>query len=90
MSTLYKSEHLTNFVCLYYGQPKTKNVLKQLDGIRCIYNKYIGAECMLERNEYMIKKSSLLIALFNGEHGGTEKTISIAKQAGLKIITIEP
>ena len=67
-----------------------KELLKQLDGIRCIYNKYIGVECMLERNEYMIKKSSLLIALFNGEHGGTEKTLSFAKQQGLDIIIIRP
>ena len=67
-----------------------KELLKQLDGIRCIYNKYIGAECMLERNSYMIKNSTLLIALFNGQSGGTEKTILLAKERGLKIIIIKP
>ena len=65
-------------------------LLRQLDGIRCVYNHYIGPECMLERDEYMIKKSSLLIALFNGKKGGTMKTISYAKRQGIKIIVIEP
>lgn len=67
-----------------------KILLKKLDGIRCVYNKYIGAECMLERNAYMVKKSTLLIALYDGKTGGTEKTISLAKEQGLKIIIIEP
>ena len=67
-----------------------KELLKKLDGIRCVFNKYIGAECMLERNAYMIKKSSLLIALFDGKQGGAENTISLAKEQGLKIILIKP
>ena len=37
-----------------------RNVLSQLDGVRCIYNDYIGAECMIERNRYMVNKSSKL------------------------------
>lgn len=67
-----------------------RNLLQQLDGVRCIYDEYIGAECMLERNRYMVNNSSLMIALFDGKAGGTESTIDYAKQQGLEIVIIYP
>lgn len=70
-------------------QERYRKLLKQLDGIRCIYDEYIGAECMLERNRYMIKNSSLLIALYNGLPGGTKSTIDYAREQGLEIVIIK-
>ena len=67
-----------------------RNLLSRLDGIRCIYDEYIGAECMLERNKYMVNNSSLMIALFNGKPGGTKAAIDYARQQGLEVVTIEP
>lgn len=67
-----------------------KEILKNLDRIRCIYDEYIGPECMLERNRYMVNNSSLLIALFNGKPGGTMATINYARTQNLKIIIINP
>lgn len=67
-----------------------QRLVKKLDGVRCIYDNYIGPECMLERNQYMVNKSSLLIALFNGLPGGTKSTIDFAKKQGLEIVIIEP
>lgn len=67
-----------------------RNLLSKLDGIRCVYDKYIGAECMLERNRYMVNNSSLMIALFNGQSGGTKSTIEYAKKQGLEIVIIKP
>lgn len=67
-----------------------RELLKKLDGVRCIYNEYIGAECMLERNRYMVNNSSLMIALFNGNAGGTKSTIEYAKQQGLEMVIIQP
>ncbi len=61
-----------------------------MDGIRCIYDEYIGAECMLERNRYMVNNSSLVIALFNGLSGGTKSSIDYAKKQGVEIIIIKP
>ena len=66
------------------------NLLNQLDDIRCIYEEYNGAECMLERNNYMVNNSSKMIALFNGLPGGTKKTIEYAQEQGLKIVIIKP
>lgn len=65
-------------------------LLKQLDGIRCIYDNYIGAECMLERNRFMVDNSSLMIALFNGLLGGTKSTLDYAFSKGLEVIKIKP
>lgn len=65
-------------------------IMKQLDGVRCIYDTYIGKECMHERNRYMINNSSLVIALFNGKPGGTKQTLEYAKSQGLKIEIITP
>ena len=62
-----------------------KNILSKLDGVRCIYDDYIGPKCMLERNQYMINNSSLVIALFNGKNGGTKNTLDYAKKSGIKI-----
>ena len=67
-----------------------RNLLKRLDGVRCINEKYAGAECMLERNRYMIDNSSLLIALFSGTDGGTKYTVDYAREKGLNIVIIEP
>lgn len=67
-----------------------RSLLAQLDGIRCIYDDYIGPECMLERNHFMINNSSLVIALFNGRNGGTKKTIDYAKMCGIKIVILIP
>lgn len=66
-----------------------RKLLKQLDGIRCIYDKYEDG-CMIERNEYMVNNSSLVIALFDGKSGGTAKTVKYAKDAGKKVVIIEP
>ena len=62
----------------------------KLDAIRCIYDEYNGAECMHERSHYMVSNSSLIIALYNGLPGGTQKTIEFAKQQGLEVVIIEP
>ena len=67
-----------------------RNLLKRLDGVRCIHEEYADAECMLERNRYMIDNSSLLIALFNGADGGTKYTLDYARAKGLNIVIIEP
>lgn len=73
-----------------YDRSRYRNAVRKLDGIRCIYRKYVGAKCMLERNQYMVDNSSLMIALYNGMAGGTRATIEYARKRGLEIIIIAP
>lgn len=63
-------------------------VLKNLDGVRCIYDEYIGASCMQERNCYMINNSSLVIAYLNNKKGGTNNTIEYARKQNVKVVFI--
>ena len=64
------------------------NILSKADIVRYIDKEYTKT-CMSERNDYMLKNSSKVIALYNGHKGGTKSTISKAKQMGLKIDIIE-
>jgi len=66
-----------------------RKLVKQLDGVRCIYDEYVDG-CMIERNEYMLNNSSLVIALYNGLGGGTKSTIDKAKKKGIDVVVIKP
>ena len=45
--------------------------------------------CMQRRNRYMIDRSSLLLACYNGLPGGTRSTMLCAMREGLKVLTVE-
>ena len=64
-----------------------EKIKKQANHIRCIYKTYHKG-CMQERNKFMIENSSLVIALFNGQSGGTERTLEFAKLKSLKIVIV--
>lgn len=70
-------------------QLRYQKIIKQADKIRCIYDHYTRF-CTHERNKYMVNASSLVIALFNGQDGGTKQTLNYAKQQGKEIILITP
>ena len=46
-------------------------------------------DCMQKRNRYMVDRSSLLLACFDGRPGGTMSTILHARRQGLKTILID-
>ena len=72
-----------------YQIERYKKVLSECDSVRCLYDTYKD-NCMLERNDYMINNSSLLIALYNGKGGGTGYTVKNATKKGLNIVIINP
>ena len=45
--------------------------------------------CMLRRNRYMVDRSSLLIAAFDGSKGGTLYTITYAMKKGIEVEIID-
>ena len=62
-----------------------KCIINSADKISIIEKRYTP-ECMLKRNRYMVDKSELLIAVFNGiEQGGTWHTINYARKTGTAI-----
>lgn len=69
-------------------QERHNNLIKRLDGIRCVHEKYTD-DCMQERNRFMIDNSSLIIALRPTKNGGAKSTIDYAKALNKKVVEIE-
>lgn len=69
-------------------QKRYHNILKQCDEVIILSEKYTDT-CMNERNEYMVKHSSVLIACYNGKPSGTANTIRFAKENGCKVRIID-
>ena len=46
--------------------------------------------CMQRRNRYMVDHAGLLIAVFDGQSGGTRGTVQYAMSRGLQIVDIPP
>ncbi len=64
-------------------------ILKRADSVNLISERYTP-ECMLKRNRYMVDKSELVIAVFNGaKTGGTWCTIEYAKSRNKTIELID-
>lgn len=63
-------------------------ILKKADSITLVSERYTP-ECMLKRNRYMVDKSDLVIAVFNGiEKGGTWYTIQYAERRSVPILIL--
>ena len=45
--------------------------------------------CMLRRNRYMVDRSALLIAAFDGTTGGTMYTVAYAMKRGVEVIAVD-
>lgn len=45
--------------------------------------------CMLRRNRYMVDRSALLIAAFDGTAGGTMYTVAYAMKRGVEVIAVD-
>ena len=76
------------------GQPKRWNkkertrynlLIDSADEVNVLQIEYTS-DCMMKRNRYMVDKSSMLIACFDGRPGGTMSTVLYAQRAGLDVI----
>jgi uncharacterized phage-like protein YoqJ len=47
-------------------------------------------DCMMRRNRYMVDHASLLIAVFDGQSGGTRNTVRYAMERRLRIVMVPP
>ena len=64
------------------------HLLAECDEVSFVAHVYTPG-CMQRRNQYMVDRSSVLLAVFNGSAGGTMNTILYAKRKGLQVITME-
>lgn len=65
-------------------QSRYNTILQQADLIRFVYPGY-SPDCFQRRNEWMVDRSSRVIAVYNGEPGGTRNTIEYAQRHHIQI-----
>lgn len=63
-------------------------LLDECDAVNVLQIDYTP-ECMLQRNKYMVDRSSLLLCCYDGMPGGTMQTIIYAERSGVNVITID-
>lgn len=64
-----------------------RNILMSCDAVNIISDTYTPY-CMMQRNKYMVDRSSILIACYDGKAGGTWNTIKYAMDCDREIIQI--
>ena len=69
-------------------QKRYNKILKKADIVKCISQNY-HPRCFQDRNEWMVDRSNLIIAAYNGEPGGTRNTINYAKEKQVEIRVID-
>ncbi len=63
-------------------------LLDRCDSVTVLQIRYTP-DCMQRRNRYMVDRSSLLLACYNGRPGGTQSTMLYAMRENIPIITVE-
>lgn len=65
------------------------DILERCDYETMVQNHY-SPGCMQRRNRYMVDHSSLVIAVYNGQDGGTRRTLEYAIAQGIPFVDIRP
>lgn len=71
------------------AREKFKELLGRADEVHTLSERYTRF-CMGARNLWMVRHSSMVIALFDGSRGGTANTLAHAQRLGLNIVRINP
>ncbi len=66
-----------------------REVLAQADRIHCVSQEFSYASYQW-RNQYMVDHASMVLAVFNGEHGGTKNTLDYARKRNVPCRIIQP
>ena len=61
-----------------------RSIIEKADYVKYVSDHYFRA-CFQVRNEWMVDRSNRVIAVFNGEKGGTLNTINMQKEKMLKL-----
>ena len=75
------------------GWPEAERARWQSLVDRCDYETVVqdhyDAGCMQRRNRYMVDHAQRLIAVFDGQEGGTRRTVEYAMRRGLEIVYVD-
>ena len=65
------------------------SILNKADKVTYVSNSEYYNACMEKRNQYMVNKSNKILAVFNGQVGGTSQTIKYAKDSSKEVQIID-
>ena len=68
----------------FFEERRYDRIIKNADYVTTISDHYYKA-CYQKRNEWMVDRSSLVIAVWNGQPSGTKNTIDYAKRKNLLV-----
>ncbi|MCL2587801.1 MAG: DUF1273 domain-containing protein [Oscillospiraceae bacterium] len=64
-------------------------LVSQCDYETLIQREY-SVDCMKKRNYYMVDHAAVLVAVYDGQFGGTMQTVNYARRKGLEIVEVQP
>lgn len=70
-------------------QDRYNRILKQADLVHYVSKNTYTNDCMNNRNNYMVTKSDVVIAIWNGKPSGTANTIQMANNQGKKVRVVD-
>lgn len=73
-----------------FNKERHRRILENCDGSLYVTNSAYDKGCMFRRNRYLADTASVLLAVYDGQAGGTSNTLKYAQKQGLKIIVIDP
>ena len=70
-------------------QARYHTILSKADHIDYVSHQYYDG-CLLARNRFMIDHAMYLIAVYDGQKGGTRYTVNYAKRKGIYVTIVDP
>lgn len=64
-------------------------LLAECDLVTLVQENYTP-DCMMRRNRYMVERSGMIIAVYDGLPGGTMRTLTYALRQGLELVQLAP
>jgi uncharacterized phage-like protein YoqJ len=72
------------------SQDAYERLIYQCDDVTIVTKAPYSPAVMQKRNEYMVDKADVLIAVWNGKSGGTANCVKYAQKKDVKIIRLDP
>ncbi len=70
-----------------YWKKRYARLAEECDKVTVLHSEYTPT-CMMDRNRYMVDRSRVLVAAYNGSAGGTRSTMLYAIRQGLEVIEL--
>lgn len=95
----YEHRELNHILCLpclnHCAKWRQEDIVRLEKIKRCSRVVYVSEKpyfngCMQLRNQYMVDLSAVLIAVYDGQSGGTKNTVEYARRQERKIVAIRP